>query len=75
MKHVFRRYVERKEQQLAEKRRQLELTRISSIIDQYLEAQDIEDPQSREAALSFLRARIQPLTQNKMPQASRRPEL
>lgn len=55
MLEIFRRHVETIEKEAAEIKRDLEIARISALVDLYLEAQNINDPQAREAALSALR--------------------
>lgn len=52
---IFRRHVETIEKEVAESKRDLEIARISALVDSYLKAQNIKDPEAREAALSLLR--------------------
>ncbi len=55
MLEVFRRHAEKSEQEAAGNKLDLEIARMSALVDVYLEAQDIKDPQDREAAFSALR--------------------
>ena len=74
---IFRRHVEKKEKEVAEKKRALaemefvlNLERVSAYIDLTLIAQDIKDPQSREYVLA-LRPDIQTPIQKKTPSGPR----
>lgn len=51
---IFRRHVEKEAQETARKQHDLEFARLKAFVDLVLEAEKIEDPQLREAALSSL---------------------
>jgi hypothetical protein len=64
---IFRKSVEKMEARVAEKRREVELVRIAAFVDVCLKAQDIEDPEARDKALSFIRPLIQKPTHKQSP--------